>query len=264
MIIYLIENLINGKVYIGQTVKSLEERKFSHKQGSKYLNYSLYYAMRKYGFDNFNFSIIEKNIETQEALNEAEIYWINCYGSFKNPNIGYNETPGGDGLGSGKNHPMFGKYHSVKTKEKMSLIKIGKYCGENSPSFGRKKTNEEKDKMSLAKIGKKPHNYGKSKIDEETVKLICKEYNEENTSYRKLGITYNVSYSTIKKIVNKSKNKFDNFRINEIIIEKICKEYDKGNISCAKLGKIYNLSSSTINKIIIKNKQQQNSKGNIL
>lgn len=95
--IYKITNKINGKVYIGQTRKSIKQRWNEHKSTSKSpnkqgYNYPLYRAFRKYGIENFEIEEIEKCFF--EKLNEREIYWINYYNSYKK---GYNQTLGGDG-----------------------------------------------------------------------------------------------------------------------------------------------------------------------
>ena len=49
--IYKITNIINGKLYIGKTGKTIEERFQDHKRASKapYVNRPLYDAMNKYG-----------------------------------------------------------------------------------------------------------------------------------------------------------------------------------------------------------------------
>lgn len=47
--------------------------------------------MRKYGIDNFKFSVLEEC--DKEDLNEKEKYWIEKYDSYNN---GYNNTCGGD------------------------------------------------------------------------------------------------------------------------------------------------------------------------
>lgn len=49
-------------------------------------------AFRKYGINNFSFSILEE-IEDEKYRFEREIFWINYYDSYKK---GYNETFGGD------------------------------------------------------------------------------------------------------------------------------------------------------------------------
>ena len=79
MIVYKITNLINGKVYIGQTVRSLEERYRGHIQrANKGYMGKLYPAMRKYGIDNFKPEVIEEIDESlpdaKQLLNERDSY----------------------------------------------------------------------------------------------------------------------------------------------------------------------------------------------
>lgn len=49
MLIYKATNNINGKIYIGQTTKTLEERKKYHKRDSKRIDNLFYRAIRKCG-----------------------------------------------------------------------------------------------------------------------------------------------------------------------------------------------------------------------
>lgn len=87
--IYIIKNLINNKVYIGQS-RDIYRRWRQHKhlaksyKGNK--NY-LYNSMQKYGIENFKFSIL-KECKVEE-LNEMEIYYIKKYKSLISEN-GYN------------------------------------------------------------------------------------------------------------------------------------------------------------------------------
>lgn len=97
--IYKIENLINHKVYIGQSRK-IESRWVKHKsacfnENAHEYNTPLYRAIRKYGLNNFSFEIIDE-CDIKE-LNDKEKYWIAKYNSFFN---GYNLTLGGDGSGT--------------------------------------------------------------------------------------------------------------------------------------------------------------------
>lgn len=91
--IYKIQNLINGKLYIGQSV-DIEQRWKEHISAAKgdYYHYTLYKAMRKYGIENFSFSIIEEC--NRDELSEKEKYWIKFYNSYEE---GYNSTLGGEG-----------------------------------------------------------------------------------------------------------------------------------------------------------------------
>ena len=110
MVVYKITNLLNGKVYVGQTQRTLDERINEHLHGSLYIDR----IMQKYGRENFKDEIIEK-CSTLEELNEREIFWIakfNC----KFPN-GYNFTDGG-------NQGLKGYTWSKESRAKMSAVSI--------------------------------------------------------------------------------------------------------------------------------------------
>jgi group I intron endonuclease len=155
MFIYKITNKINGKIYIGKTIKPIEKRWKCHRQQSKRkgkCQSHLYSAIRKYGENNFILSLVEECCS--EYGNTREQYWIKFYNS-TNPSIGYNLTIGGDGgivseeckkkisdtlkeyyknhtpfnpmKGiSGESHPFYGKHHTNKAKEKLSVARKGK------------------------------------------------------------------------------------------------------------------------------------------
>ena len=110
-IIYKITNTINNKLYIGCTIKSIEERFLEHvsrSKNSKY-TYKLHNAINKYGSDNF---IIEELIQcTIDEMYFLEVEYIEKYNSFNN---GYNSTLGGEGC--------LGYTHSEETRKKMSEI----------------------------------------------------------------------------------------------------------------------------------------------
>lgn len=92
--IYKITNKINNKVYIGQTITTVEHRWKGHLQawkGNRHCQ-ALYDAFDKYGIDNFIVETIEKC--DIEELDDREKYWIQYYDSYNN---GYNLTVGGDG-----------------------------------------------------------------------------------------------------------------------------------------------------------------------
>ena len=91
--IYLIENKINDKKYIGKTYLSIEERWKQHWLDSRKAhngNRPLYKAFQKYGIENFSIS----ELEYCENCEEREKYWISFYNSYHE---GYNATLGGDG-----------------------------------------------------------------------------------------------------------------------------------------------------------------------
>ena len=90
MFIYKISNDINNKVYIGQTIRPIEDRFKRHINDAinNILDTHFARAIRKYGKENFHIEMID-SAETQEELNLKEQYWINYFDSINN---GYNET----------------------------------------------------------------------------------------------------------------------------------------------------------------------------
>lgn len=81
--IYKIQNIINNKIYIGQSVH-IEKRWREHCFNSS--NSKISQAIKKYGKENFKFSVIEECEITE--LTNREKYWIEYYNSIV-PN-GYN------------------------------------------------------------------------------------------------------------------------------------------------------------------------------
>ena len=125
--IYKIENQLNHKVYIGQSV-NIGKRWTAHRTKyytEDYYDYPLYRAFRKYGIENFSFSVIQEC--SKEELNELEKYWINYYNSY---NDGYNQTVGGESGGGPQKlteEQVLDIYKRLKTNE--SMIKIGERYG---------------------------------------------------------------------------------------------------------------------------------------
>ncbi len=96
--IYKIENTINGKVYIGQSV-DINKRITVHKSNAnnpkigKAHDLYIYTAIRKHGIENFDFSIVE--LCDRPELNAKERYWIAYYKSNQKEH-GYNLNDGGN------------------------------------------------------------------------------------------------------------------------------------------------------------------------
>ena len=109
--IYKITNNINGKVYIGQTIRSLQERLNEHIAAKSVIGY----AIRKYGKDNFRIELLEE-VEI-DKIDEREIYWIEFFNS-TNKHEGYNISTGGAGV--------HGYHHSDVTKQVISEYSKGR------------------------------------------------------------------------------------------------------------------------------------------
>lgn len=111
MIIYTIYksvNTINGKVYIGFD-SNWPNRLNVHKSASKKQDSKFYRAIRKYGWDNFEWSVLYQSTDRQHTLKEMENHFICEYDSFAD---GYNSTLGGDGC--------FGRKRSIEERIKQS------------------------------------------------------------------------------------------------------------------------------------------------
>lgn len=108
--IYLIENKINGKGYVGLSV-NIQRRWWDHRSKSmtsnkkEDLDKPLYKAMRKYGLENFKLTILEECPE--EKLKEREIFWIEKLDTYRK---GYNATLGGD---TPSGEPLKGEKHGM-------------------------------------------------------------------------------------------------------------------------------------------------------
>ena len=74
--IYKITNLINGKMYVGKTTKTIQQRFKEHCQDSKKERLShrpLYSDMKEYGCENFSVELLEEDNSNPE---QKEIQWI--------------------------------------------------------------------------------------------------------------------------------------------------------------------------------------------
>lgn len=146
--IYKYTNKKNGKVYIGQTSKTLEER--ARTNGFNYRGCRRFYnAIERYGWSSFEPEILEE-VNSVEEANEREIYYINLYKS-TDEEYGYNIAQGGDcKVASDETrklisdnakerykdktkNPMYGRKHSEETLKKQREKKLGA----NNPMFGR-------------------------------------------------------------------------------------------------------------------------------
>lgn len=111
MLVYKITNTVNGKVYIGVTIRTLKNRWTRHKSSAKTgSQHPIHKAIRKHGADKFT---IEElcTVATVEELKQREQELIALFETYGNPAKGYNATRGGDGT--------WGKHHTPETRERI-------------------------------------------------------------------------------------------------------------------------------------------------
>ena len=167
MIVYKITNRVNGKVYVGQTKFSLEDRWRIHCQPSKTTTRALKNAINKYGKENFTVEQIDVASNREDAY-VKESYWIQHYNSMF-PN-GYNLQSGGK-----RNFHVCletkrrvadstrGKKHTEETKRKISESQLGKKLSEehrtkiSKAHNGKSRTFESRLKQSKSISGDKNH-----------------------------------------------------------------------------------------------------------
>lgn len=113
MWVYKVTNKGNGKVYIGQSIRPIDQRWNKHVNDAinNVLDTHFARAIRKYGKDSFVVEVID-SADTQKELTEKEQYWIRYYNSV---NDGYNET---DAI-----YKSGGNTYLTKTEEEMRVIK---------------------------------------------------------------------------------------------------------------------------------------------
>jgi group I intron endonuclease len=107
MIIYKVKNKISGKVYIGQTIHTLETRKNTHLKMVEVGKSKFYKALKSYGVDNFDWVVID-TATTKDELNQKEKQYIQEYNSIEE---GYNMVEGGTG--------GYNKYAVIANKKKL-------------------------------------------------------------------------------------------------------------------------------------------------
>lgn len=189
-IVYMFENVINGKRYIGKTIRPQNR----YKEHRKAKDDSLFHrAIKKYGFDNFRYTILEsKSFDNKKQANTEldviEKKYIEKYKT-RERDFGYNLTDGGEGGA--------GCVRSEETKRKLSVLMIG----DKNPM----KIKSVRKKVSKALKGRK----GKP-CSEEHKQLLSKRMRKENNPMYKHFGKENPSFG-VDWTKNISKRKYNNF-----------------------------------------------------
>lgn len=259
--IYIIRNILNNKVYIGQT-KYPEKRWYQHKAiaASKGKTHQyIHKAIAKYGYQNFTFTVIDFGIDYHQT-DCLERNYIIQYDS-RNSEKGYNYSSGGY-VGErseetrkkislsckGKTSWMKGKKHKPESLLKLSIAAKGRVCSDDKKKYlaklfagrtscmkGRKHSEETKKKMSDAQKGRKMSEEHKEKLKKLRTGTILSEVVREKIS--KTLLTKNIP-SVNRKLTNEQ----------VVAIRKMYNTMEKKSLR--KVAKSFNVTFLIIQNII--------------
>ena len=209
MIIYKATNLINKRVYIGLTIRTIEIRKKSHEHKNSKSFFSK--IIRKHGKENFSWEQID-TATSKEELQGKEMFWIKTYMSTQRE-FGYNIQIGGE----------YGDTMTNNPKIKEIVKKILKTKSERKYKWTKEKSNN----LSKSLKGKKhptgicPH--CKRELSLQNLKQFHNEHCYQNP---------NIDIEAEKerrKASKETKKKMSEKRSGKKLSKKHCKNIGKGN-----------------------------------
>lgn len=221
-VVYIVTNLFNGGIYVGQTTNFLKRKK-DHLKNSYYENYrkinNFYEDIKSYGFNNFKWEII-KICSNQKELDEMEIKAISYYRELF-PALVYNISDGGRGGNTYKNRPLEKNnltkeklsraYHNKTKEEKEEINKLNSLVHKEY----YKNVDKEKETKRKQRIKETKRKKSKEELKEISkkisiaigVKVFCKELNMHFNSFSEaieyIKTTYHTYYDNryIKKSI---------------------------------------------------------------
>jgi DNA-binding MarR family transcriptional regulator len=229
--VYVIQNIINLKIYVGYSCNP-KERWMSEKctafaaKDPEY-NKPFYRSIRKYGWNNFTKQIIEEFDDKQEALN-AEMFWIEYFRADRNKygkECGYNLHEGG----RGPNGISGDKHHGTKLNIKQKQQVFNLYCEGNLSTYMIAKMYNVKEQTISRAIKKIMQLF-----PEREKEIIAAREKVKNNCIERMLVGENNHNA---KLSNKQRLELYDAYMNE-------------NITLEKLGKRYGITKSSTGKII--------------
>lgn len=190
--IYKIKNTVNGKIYIGKTVKELRKRITAHKTDSKRISNAknpLYQDALKYGWDVFQINVLAEGCFSSEDLNNLEKEYISKYDCLMPK--GYNQNTGGDeGFTWCEEYKQNKKGTQKNPSKKISNIMKEKW---KDPKY--------RESMSNAHKGKRTKKYADYVTKLTRLNISKDEFIQDyhnGLTNKEMQIKYNTGYQAIK------------------------------------------------------------------
>jgi group I intron endonuclease len=242
--IYQATNKVNQKIYIGFTAhwpQRINGHNYDRRYGNS--NKAFYNAIKKYGWDAFEWRAIYQSQDYEHTLTVMEPHFINEYRSWVGFEDckGYNTTQGGEGTKGWKRSTELVESHRQQIKgRKQSLEHIQKRVASmmEHPNFGKawlgkKHSPESLEKMSSAQIGKTKSEFHKAAMrlrPQDTKLLTCPHCG-------KIGDYKNMNRWHMDRCKNNSSRKTD---LEKMVTCDVCKHtapqtpnfYKHHNVNC--------------------------------
>ena len=209
--IYGFQNKTTKKWYIGQSIHIQKRKNEHYLEAIQYRKKTKFYsAIRKYGWEDFNFFLLEECEPSQ--LNEKEIFWIKFYNAYEN---GYNATPGGDSKYFDPQFIFDAWDKGLSVKEINQELGIGLTCIRNNLTEYKNYSYQESHKRG----GKLAY---KNKQDKENIKYTIYQLDLDNNliakwpSAKEIQRKLNIDASSIGKCINGKRKTAGGFKWQKI------------------------------------------------
>lgn len=209
-IVYKATNNLNGKIYIGKTVKTLQRRRTEHESTSRKSASptGFHGAIRKYGESGFTWEVLHEC--EVSLLNDLEVYYIKDLRSSV-IGVGYNLTSGGDGAAFGDQNVS----KRPEVREKLRVANTGyKHTPESLAVMSHKSKEFYKNGMSLEQRAKISRGLLSSDLRKPTptggdhhrakgcILISPKGVAHVVKGYREFAVENGLDHSAISKLVN--------------------------------------------------------------
>lgn len=173
--IYVLRNMITGKVYVGQST-NIERRMREHRKADS--RRLIGAAIKKYGWASFERHIYYLPEELLDFFEQEMIMRLNTispvgynldFGGFQNKHFSSavkEKMSDSAKRRIARGHPMLGRHHSLESRLAISRKLLGRKRsqeaksrmsesrrGENNPMYGKQRSEETRRKISLARKG---------------------------------------------------------------------------------------------------------------